>query len=810
MDSDSTRHSRRTHATPLSRPPAPPPSLPQGNPVPPVPSQRPTVGLSVREWLDEPRPQSGLGVWRFGYVARRGAADRERLRPVTIIGLVIPILAALFLWSVWRRGGIPYQGPVLRSFTPDEWWWGGTVSTPRSWEGFEAKNVYNGVFFGALVYGVLRLGSVADVVRHHLDDLPQPKRAGVTALAALVTLTFVWPEAFPLIDWDPLPIATPVLALITLVTGGYEVWQSELVTYGVYALITAAVLWPFMRLGDWWQILREWREGRASHHGPDHRRAERRHDNERVADPTGLPSQWPQLRAMGQDAAADVLARAVARGSMNDVDCARIQRVWERMTHDPARVARFAQTVLDHGGAAWTHPSGARDLPLRTASHDIRVGQVRIGQYAEGDRVPVERRGAGVALEPSSLATSLLAVGPSGSGKTRYLVRPVTESLTLQALTGHCAVVAVAAAGTQLGPDSSFDVVVRPGDPESTHDLDLYAGVTDPDEAAGFLAEGLIGDLDTVDSQRAATALAQVLGPYVTVHGRFPTVLVLRELVDGTSSALSELCDALRRSDQVGAAAMLREVEARVRQIGTPSDPGPALADRLALLDRPLFADFFGAGTRKPFSLSAVAHHPLRVRFDLPAKGHDEASRMLTRLLLAQFTHLVRVGGERPHFAFLVLDDATGSLTEQTVRGIQQLRSRKAGVMLTLRTVADVPERLHGPLYSVVGCRTALSGVTTWDGRRFTESWGTEWVETREVAKHAVFAHQPMTRAIHSLRKFLTGRAVTTDAVTVRQVERERWSASELAHAVPPGHAVLSLTDVRGEHAPPLLVDLRS
>ena len=50
--------------------------------------------------------------------------------------------------------------------------------------------------------------------------------------------------------------------------------------------------------------------------------------------------------------------------------------------------------------------------------------------------------------------------------------------------------------------------------------------------------------------------------------------------------------------------------------------------------------------------------------------------------------------------------------------------------------------------------------------------------------------------------------AVTTDAVTVRQVERERWSASELAHRVPAGHAVLSLTTVRGEHAPPLLVNL--
>jgi hypothetical protein len=55
----------------------------------------------------------------------------------------------------------------------------------------------------------------------------------------------------------------------------------------------------------------------------------------------------------------------------------------------------------------------------------------------------------------------------------------------------------------------------------------------------------------------------------------------------------------------------------------------------------------------------------------------------------------------------------------------------------------------------------------------------------------------------------VTGRDVTTDAVTVRQVERAYWSASELANDLPPGHAVLSLTAVHGDQAPPLLVDLR-
>ncbi len=60
------------------------------------------------------------------------------------------------------------------------------------------------------------------------------------------------------------------------------------------------------------------------------------------------------------------------------------------------------------------------------------------------------------------------------------------------------------------------------------------------------------------------------------------------------------------------------------------------------------------------------------------------------------------------------------------------------------------------------------------------------------------------------MRRLVTGKAATAEAITVREVERERWSASDLAHAVPAGHAVLSLSGVRGESTPPLLVDLRS
>jgi hypothetical protein len=491
---------------------------------------------------------------------------------------------------------------------------------------------------------------------------------------------------------------------------------------------------------------------------------------------------------------------------MNDVDFTRIRRAWDSVRLDPSRLTAFRDAVRDQGAAACVHPSGKRDLPVRAARHDLLVRQVRIGTVQDGGRNPYPRRGTGLALEPQLLGTSLLAVGPPGAGKTRALVRPVVESLALQALAGQAAVVAVCAAGTQLGPDDAYDVVVGLGDPSSEYDLDLYGGTSDPDEAAGVLAEGLVGDLQDTDSRRAATALAQLLGPFRAAYGRLPAVPELRELLEGLPPALTALHEAL---DAGKHHAMRRELDARERQSGAPGDPGRALADRVALLDRPAFAGFFDtSGRTRPFSLRTL-EHPLRVRIDLPERGHAEASRMLARLLLAQFTANAAIRTDRSLFVCLVLDDATRTLTAETLRGVQRLRSLNAGAVLTLRTLDDVPEALHTALLGAVGCRMAYSGITTWDGKRFAEAWGTEWVETRDVTQRTVFADQPLTRAIHAFRKVVTGKAVTTDAVTVRKVERERWSASELAHAVPAGHAVLSLRTVAGEHAPPLLVDLR-
>ncbi|MEV4975642.1 ATP-binding protein [Streptomyces scopuliridis] len=572
------------------------------------------------------------------------------------------------------------------------------------------------------------------------------------------------------------------------------------IAQGIYnALVIGGLLVLFGRLGRWPELARRvldrMRGGAPKETAPP------------PPEPEDDLAEWPQLRAAGQGETAARLAAETRDGRMNDVDYARIRRAWHSVRADPSRLTAFAEAVRGQGAAACVHPSGERDLPVRAARHDLLARQVRLGTVHDGERNPYPRRGTGLALDPALLGTSLLAVGPPGAGKTHALVRPVVESLSLQALAGQAVVITVCAAGTQLGPDSAYDVVVRLGDPESVYDLDLYGGTNDPDEAAAVLAEGLVGDLTDTDSRRATTALAQLLGPFRAAHGRLPSVPELRELLDGTPVALAALREAL---DAEGHHAMRRELDTRERQSGAPGDAGSALADRVALLDRPAFAGFFDtSGRTRPFSLRTL-EHPLRVRIDLPERGHAEASRMLARLVLAQFTANAAVRADRSLFACLVLDDATRTLTGQTLRGVQRLRSVNAGALLTLRTLDDVPEALHSALLGAVGCRMAFSGITTWDGKRFAEAWGTEWVETRDVTQRTVFADRPLTRAVHAFRKLVTGKAVTTDAVTVRKVERERWSASELAHSVPAGHAVLSLRTVGGDHAPPLLVDLRS
>ncbi|MCX5386009.1 ATP/GTP-binding protein [Streptomyces sp. NBC_00083] len=780
MDTEGTYDARGTRSGSVPRPAGPPPRPA----LPPRPAGAPTAGAPLGDWLRTPRAAAEPGLWRFGHKPRPDA-DPDRVPDRALLGgALVAFLAAVLVWSLWSNGYIPHSRVLLELFTPADWW-----AYPRPPEAGEAIAVYNSLFAALLMFAFGRMGNWIEVFHRYAVDCPQPERTLRTGLAGaaavwLVIGTTLFPFYYAI--WSLLPS--------TWTTGDGNRGFVTFVNYALYVLVGGAVLWPFAKAGDW---LGRFRGGGAP---------AAHTQSAPTAAPASSPADWPQLRDAGLGAVADRLVAEERAGRMNDVDCVRIRRAWTTVKADPSRLGAFTDAVAGQGARACLHPSGDRDLPARAATHDLLTSQVRIGRYPDTERTPAARRGAGAAVEPAALGSSLLAIGPFGSGKTRHLVRPVVESLALQALAGKAAVVAVCAAGTPLGADDGYDVVIKPGDPASAYDLDLYGGSLDPDEAAALLAEAFAGDLAEVDARRAATALAQLLGPYRAAHGRFPSVPVLRELLDGSPGAMAELRG---RLDAETHRAYLRELDARERQLGMPGDPGLALAARVAVLDRPAFEGFFDTtGETRPFSLRAL-EHPLRVRVDVPERAHPEAAHLLTRLVLAQFTAGATARRDRSLFAFLALDDATHAITAESVRAVQRLRNCNAGVLLTLRALGDVPEQLHTSLLGSVGCHMAFSGVTTWDGRLFAQAWGTEWVETTEVAKHTVFADQPLTRAVHALRKLVTGKAVTTDAVTVRKVERERWSASELAHQVPAGHAVLSLTTVKGEHAPPLLVDLR-
>lgn len=529
--------------------------------------------------------------------------------------------------------------------------------------------------------------------------------------------------------------------------------------------------------------------------------------------PEADPVQWPHLRTEGAEAAADRLREELLAGKMTDVDHARIERAWQAARLQQ-RQDEFVRQVLAEGAAACGHGSGQRDVSGRAALHDLVTRQVRIGQAAASERNPHAYRGAGIALAPGMLGTSALVVGPPGSGKSTRLVRPVVESLCLQALTGQAAVVYVTSAGgSRLPlPDEAFDVLVRVGDPASRFGLDLYGGETDPDQAAVMLAEALVGDLTATagggDSQRAATVLAQLIGPFQAVHGRFPDVQELRDLL-GREEAVTELRGELEAKGRAGA--WVREVDAYRRARSGPIVP--MLEDRVSLLDRPTFDGFFTVpgspppGTQRPFSMRAL-DRPVRARIDLPERGHADASRILARLMLAQFTACVTARGSQGLFAGLVLDDAAQTVTPQSLRGLQHLRSAHAGVLLTLRGLDEVPEHLRGSLLGTVGCRAVCAGISPWDAERFADVWGTEWVETRTVTNRQLISDEPVTKVLHGVRKMVTGRYVSAESVTIKREQRQRWSPSELANELAAGHAVLSLATVRGERTPPILTKL--
>ncbi|EFL17954.1 predicted protein [Streptomyces sp. C] len=518
MNTEGTHDGQSTRGGHVPRPAGPPPPLG----TPPKPQHAPTVGTPFTDWLRTPRPTADPGTWRFGHVPRAEEEPEEGSDRSLISGAAISALACVLVWSLMRNGYIPYWTLPLKLFSPDDWWAPLGGEPVKGTGGEVAQPLYELLFDAALIYGFGRLGAWATAWRRVIVARGRMVQAGVVAAACLITLWLVAELSLPL-----RLVVYPFLPLVPGDMNGNTTMMAR-ADMVITVLIVLAFMWPALR--------------RPADSAASVSRGSRPTEPSPVEPGSPAdPAEWSEVRAAGLVEAAERLGREAGGGGMNDVDFARIRRAWESVRADPTRLRAFDDAVRDKGAGACAHPSGDRDLPVRAARHDLLTRQVLLGTVEDGERNPYARRGTGLALDPGVLGTSLLAVGPSGTGKTARLVRPVVESLALQALAGQAAVVAVGAAGSRLGPDEAYDIVVRVGDPASVHDLDLYGGTADPDEAAGLLAEAFVGDVPGIDVRRAATTLAHLIGPFREAYCRFPAVPELRELLDGVTSALTAL-----------------------------------------------------------------------------------------------------------------------------------------------------------------------------------------------------------------------------------------------------------------------------
>ena len=431
---------------------------------------------------------------------------------------------------------------------------------------------------------------------------------------------------------------------------------------------------------------------------------------------------------------------------MNDVDYARIRRAWQSVRAGPARLAAFTDTVLRRAPPPARTPPGARDLPAprRPARPARRPGPHRHAPpTTSATRYALPRR----RRRPGARRCSAPRCSPSGRparARRRQLVRPVAESLCLQALAGQAAVVAVggrrAPARPRRGvrrrrPDR------RPGAPSTTSTS--TAAPTDPDEAAAMLAEALVGDLAT---RPAATAAARPppspssSAPSVPPTAASPPCPSCASCWTARRRALARA--ARRRWRTPGTPRMLRELDARERQTGRPGDVGPACSptgSRCSTGPRSPGSSTRARPAARPFSLRALRtpaagpHRPARARprRGVPDAGPAACSPSSPRRRRARGPLPLRLPGPRRRHA---------ARSPRGVRGSSGCAPRTPGV----RARAAHPGRRAGgaarrrcSARSAAGWRSP--GVTTWDGKRFAEAWGTEWVETRDVTnRHTV------------------------------------------------------------------------
>ncbi|MGC0414663.1 hypothetical protein [Embleya sp. AB8] len=735
-------------------------------------------GFDLRGWLRGPRHREAPGVYGYGRDERAIkllAAEREaRTRPEAalvrraVLWLLIGVLSLnwVIMAYVW----------LVRQIVPTFLW----------------PLLFNNLLYVVLLVLFGYLGRWHEIAwpflrpwwhrldrRAELNGRPRPEQWRRAAL--FLVLGFV--------AW--IVLMRPFVALLLLIFPRGLLHDGQWLVRLVY---NGAFLYGAAVLGRWDAVVRPYARTPDAHAVPE---------DEEI--PVADAELWPELRAAGQHEAADLLDDEVAAGRLRDVDYLRLRRVLEAGDRDREYLADVADEIADHGAAACRHGSGQRDVRPRRAEHDLLTGQVRIGTGTDHPRNPALYRDTAFALDPDVLGASMLVVGAARAGEPGRLLDPVVEAMSLRALTGTASLVVIDAKGDEFVRPGGYDREVIVGDPNSPWGLDLYGGAGSPEDAADRLAAAALPPNAIGLGEAAGNALRQVLGAHVAGHGRYPEVGTLLDLLDGAEHALEALAEALRAADRY------TEHERALRMLARGDDDARMLVQRLAVLERPGVAELFRAD-RERFAAGDI-DRPLRVRIALNEAAHPEAARLIGRLVLSQFVQAMatprRERGPRKVFACLVADDAGRLVDDYVAKGLQWARNRRAGLVLSVRSLDDVPAALRHTVFAAAGCKAVVPGASRADAELFAEHWGM----TKEQ-EQSITMGTPEGGLVKRLRYSVLGTLFgekasgRSERVTTRTVERYRWSPAEITGDLPTHHAVVSLTTRKGERTRPVLIDL--
>lgn len=530
---------------------------------------------------------------------------------------------------------------------------------------------------------------------------------------------------------------------------------------------------------------------------------------------------WDLLQGVHAKLAAQ-LEEASRLGLLSDVDHVRIARALGRAVAEPEWMQYVIDVLRTAGGAAFCHPSGQRDLPVRYGHHKLGTRLMRLGVVSDEPRNPAELQGGEFGLDQEMLRTSLLAIGPPGAGKTRSFALPIVEHLCLQSLANAASVVVIDPKGDDFAIPGWFDIDIDLANPDGTWGFDLYGGAGTPEEAADRLASALLPPGVSADvtyyMDSAKNALYNAIAPFHAANDRYPTVRQLLEMLHGEGPTPQSVRGKLKNQGRLKEYQHL--LQSRTHQRGRRDDPASGLVERLGLLNRPTLIKLLDEKPDK-FRMGDI-NRPLRVRLGLPEGMFPEAARILARLAVAQFVQVASSPQANADiFKGLVIDEAGRYVDDYVARGLQRVRSRNAGLVLLTQSLGDFPEELRRTVFSSAGCKAVFAGVNPDDATYYSDFFGTHWVEELTTA-NTLGETETKGRTGHSTTRGPSGRSTTSHGkasaegtsrsvgASARQVERPLWAPGEIINDIPAGHAIVSLARPDGIRVPATLVNLRA